>query len=86
MSKQAQQRVTVKLKDIKICSDSPHLAEWIYKNKHQKWLSRKEMQILATGGVLRLKTLHPPKHTARSLKNKWKKRDKRNEKISNNIC
>jgi len=77
MSKQAQQRVTVKIKDIKICADSPLLAEWVYKGKHQKWLSRKELLRLQNGEELRLMTIHPPNHTVRSLKNKWKRKAQR---------
>ena len=51
----------------------PHLAEWIYKGKHQKWLSRAELQRLLNGETLRLMTIHAPKHTAKTLDRKRRK-------------
>ena len=76
MSKQKNQKVNVRLKDVIIKDNSPHLAEWIYKGKHQKWLSRNELQRLANGETLRLMTIHPPKHTAKSLEKKRRKKQK----------
>ena len=74
MSKQKNRKVNVKAKHVKICKDSPHLAEWIYKGKHQKWLSRAELQRLEAGETLRLMTIHAPKHTAKTLERKRAKR------------
>ena len=70
MTKQANKKVAVKLKNVKICENSPHLGEWIYKGKHQKWLSRKELERLLNGEKLKLMTIHPPKHTAKTLEKK----------------
>ena len=70
MSKQANKKVAVKLKNVRICENSPHLGEWIYKGKHQKWLSRKELERLLNGEKLKLMTIHPPKHTAKTLEKK----------------
>lgn len=76
MSKQANRKVNVKLKDVIIKDNSPHLAEWIYRGKHQKWLSHTELQRLANGEILRLMTINPPKHTATSLEKKRRKKSK----------
>lgn len=70
MTKQANKKVAVKLKNVRICENSPHLGEWVYKGKHQKWLSRKELERLLNGEKLRLMTIHPPKHTAKTLAKK----------------
>ena len=70
MSKQKNIKVKIKLNDVRIKHDSPHLAEWIYKGKHQKWLSRKELQQLEQGQILRLMTIHAPKHTEKTLERK----------------
>jgi hypothetical protein len=77
MSKQKRQRVNVKLKDVIIKDNSPHVAEWIYKGKHQKWLSRTELQKLANGETLRLMTINPPKHTRKSLQKRSEKKAKK---------
>ena len=77
MSKQKNRKVNVRLEHVRRCGDSPLLAEWIYKGKHQKWLSRKELLRLQNGEELRLMTIHPPNHTVRSLKNKWKRKAQR---------
>lgn len=61
MSKQANKKVTVHLKNIRICSDSPHMAQWIYQGIHQKFLSRKELKKLSLGHKLKLMTINPPK-------------------------
>ena len=74
MSKQANKKVAVKLKNVRICKNSPHLAEWIYKGKHQKWLSRKELEQLQNGRKLKLMTIHAPKHTTETLEKKRAKR------------
>ena len=76
MSKQKNRKVNVRLKHIKICENSPHLAEWVFKGKHQKWLSRNELNRLVNGETLRLMTINPPKHTQKTLQ---RKRNKRNE-------
>ena len=70
MSKQKNKKVAVKLKNVRICKNSPHLAEWIYKGKHQKWLSRAELEQLQNGRKLKLMTIHAPKHTAKTLEQK----------------
>lgn len=70
MSKQANKKVAVKLKNVRICENSPHLAEWIYKGKHQKWLSKKDLTRLQNGEKLRMMTIHAPKHTAKTLDKK----------------
>ena len=70
MSNQKNRKVNVRLKHVRICENSPHLAEWIFKGKHQKWLSRKELQQLEQGKTLRLVTIHAPKHTEKTLERK----------------
>lgn len=76
MSNQKNRKVNVRLKHVKICENSPHLAEWVFRGKHQKWLSRNELNRLAKGETLRLMTIHPPKHTQKTLQ---RKKEKRNE-------
>jgi hypothetical protein len=70
MSKQKNKKVAVKLKNVRICKNSPHLAEWIYKGKHQKWLSKKDLIRLQNGEKLRMMTIHAPKHTTATLAKK----------------
>ena len=70
MSKQANKKVAVKLKNVRICENSPHLAEWIYKGKHQKWLSKKDLTRLQNGEKLRMMTIHAPQHPAQPLAKK----------------
>ena len=70
MTKQANKKVKVKLKDIKIKEGMPHLAEWIYKGKHQKWVSQEDLKRLQNGQELRIMTIHPPKHTTNTLEKK----------------
>lgn len=74
MSKQANKKVLVKLKNVRICENSPHLAEWIYKGKHQKWLSRSELEQLENGRKLKLMTIHAPKHSAKTLQQSRRKK------------
>jgi len=83
MSKCANHKVEVKLKNVRICEDSPHLAEWIYRGKHQRWLSRKDLQRLQNGHTLRLMTTNPPVHAAKIVTHKYKK-GKTNEKMASN--
>ena len=69
MSKQKNKKVAVRLKNVRICKNSPHL-EWIYKGKHQKWLSKKDLIRLQNGEKLRMMTIHAPKHTTATLAKK----------------
>ena len=71
MSKQKCKKVTVKLKNIRDGN------EWHYKNIHQMTLSEKLMVRLRNGEKLRLMTLHPPKHTAKTLLDKKNLQDLR---------
>lgn len=70
MSKQANKKVAVKLKNVKIKEGMPHLAEWVYKGKHQKWLSKKDLIRLQNGEKLKMMTIHAPKHTTETLTKK----------------
>lgn len=74
MSKQKRERVNVRLKDVIIKTGMPHLAEWIYKGKHQKWLSKNELSRLVNGETIRLMVIHPPKHTVNTLRKRREKR------------
>ena len=71
MSKQKNRKVNVRLEDIR------QQNRWYYCGLHQRILSRKAMQRLRNGEELRLMTIHPPNHTVRSLKNKWKRKAQR---------
>ena len=64
MSKQANKKVAVKLKNIR------NNKEWYYKDIHQMTLSDKQMARLQNGEKLKLMTIHAPKHTAKTLDKK----------------
>jgi hypothetical protein len=66
MSKQANKKVAVKLKNIR------NTNEWYYKDIHQKTLPDKLIKRLQNGEKLRLMTIHAPKHTAKTLEHKRK--------------
>lgn len=66
MSKQANKKVAVKLKNIR------NTNQWYYKDIHQMTLSDKLMARLHNGEKLKLMTIHAPKHTAKTLEHKRK--------------
>lgn len=68
MSKQANKKVAVKLKNIR------NTNQWYYKGIHQKTLSDKQMIRLHNGEKLKLMTLHAPKHTTETLAKRRLKR------------
>ena len=68
MSKQANKKVAVKLKNIR------NTNQWYYKDIHQMTLSDKLMARLHNGEKLKLMTIHAPKHTAKTLEHKRNKR------------
>ncbi len=68
MSKQANKKVSVKLKNIR------NTNQWYYKDIHQKTLSDKLMTRLHNGEKLRLMTIHAPKHTTETLAKRREKR------------
>ena len=68
MSKQANKKVAVKLKNIR------NTNQWYHKGIHQKTLSNKQMTRLHNGEKLRLMTLHAPDHTTATLAKRRLKR------------
>ena len=68
MSKQANKKVAVKLKNIR------NTNQWYYKGIHQMTLSDKQMIRLHNGEKLKLMTLHAPKHTTETLEKKRAKK------------
>ena len=64
MSKQANKKVAVRLKNIRDTN------QWYYKDIHQKTLPDKLIKRLQNGEKLRLMTIHAPKHTVATLAKK----------------
>lgn len=64
MSKQANKKVAVRLKNIRDTN------QWYHKDIHQKTLSDKLIKRLQNGEKLRLMTINAPKHTVATLAKK----------------
>jgi hypothetical protein len=64
MSKQANKKVAVRLKNIRDTN------QWYHKGLHQKTLSNKLIKRLQNGEKLRLMTINAPKHTTATLAKK----------------
>jgi hypothetical protein len=65
-----------KQKNIKVNVRAKNVVDgiWYHKGIHQKQLSTRELSILSSERKLRLKTIVAPKHTAKTLEKRRKKR------------
>lgn len=79
MSKQPKKKVKVTPKQIEML-EAPHYASWTYKGVFQKYLSKKELEMvfsqIVKRGYAKLKLVNQIKHTKETLEKKNVKRNR----------